>query len=407
MICRAETVGVFQIESRAQMSMLPRLRPRSFYDLVIEVAIVRPGPDPGRYGASLPAAPRRPARRQLSRARRSRPYCSEHSACRSSRSRSCRSRSSPRISRPARPMACAGRWRPGNAAAASSPTASDCCPAWRSNGYPPRIRRADLQADPGIRRIRFSRIARRFLRTADLHFLLAQVPRAGSLRRGAHQQPADGLLLSGADHAGARRSGVTVLPVDVSGQRVGLHAGARDGTAAARPAGAAAGTAAGARPGASADAERIVESAAHGPFRSIDELAAACAAVAPLDAGPGSRRRAAAAERAPPRGQLAARWAWNGCPGLIAELIGRANHRRRCRCPPRAQEILADYRHLGLTTGPPSARAAAPGAGAQGFSQQQRSAAARRWQQRAGRRLGHAHAAAGDRLGRGVRLARG
>src|SRR5207237_725761 len=48
MICRADTVGVFQIESRAQMSMLPRLRPRCFYDLVIEVAIVRPGPIQGK-----------------------------------------------------------------------------------------------------------------------------------------------------------------------------------------------------------------------------------------------------------------------------------------------------------------------------------------------------------------------
>lgn len=47
MICRADTIGVFQIESRAQMSMLPRLRPRCFYDLVIEVAIVRPGPIQG------------------------------------------------------------------------------------------------------------------------------------------------------------------------------------------------------------------------------------------------------------------------------------------------------------------------------------------------------------------------
>jgi error-prone DNA polymerase len=47
MICRADTVGVFQIESRAQMSMLPRLKPRIFYDLVIEVAIVRPGPIQG------------------------------------------------------------------------------------------------------------------------------------------------------------------------------------------------------------------------------------------------------------------------------------------------------------------------------------------------------------------------
>lgn len=47
MICRADTIGVFQIESRAQMSMLPRLRPREFYDLVIETAIVRPGPIQG------------------------------------------------------------------------------------------------------------------------------------------------------------------------------------------------------------------------------------------------------------------------------------------------------------------------------------------------------------------------
>ena len=43
MICKADTVGTFQIESRAQMSMLPRLQPRTFYDLVVEVAIVRPG----------------------------------------------------------------------------------------------------------------------------------------------------------------------------------------------------------------------------------------------------------------------------------------------------------------------------------------------------------------------------
>ncbi|MGZ3944424.1 MAG: error-prone DNA polymerase [Mucilaginibacter sp.] len=47
MICEADTLGVFQIESRAQMSMLPRLKPRVFYDLVIEVAIVRPGPIQG------------------------------------------------------------------------------------------------------------------------------------------------------------------------------------------------------------------------------------------------------------------------------------------------------------------------------------------------------------------------
>jgi error-prone DNA polymerase len=47
MLCKADSIGVFQVESRAQMTMLPRLRPREFYDLVIEVAIVRPGPIQG------------------------------------------------------------------------------------------------------------------------------------------------------------------------------------------------------------------------------------------------------------------------------------------------------------------------------------------------------------------------
>jgi len=48
MLCRADSLGVFQVESRAQMAMLPRMRPREFYDLVVEVAIVRPGPIQGK-----------------------------------------------------------------------------------------------------------------------------------------------------------------------------------------------------------------------------------------------------------------------------------------------------------------------------------------------------------------------
>ncbi|WP_372661326.1 error-prone DNA polymerase, partial [Hydrogenophaga sp.] len=64
MICAADTVGVFQIESRAQMSMLPRLRPRCFYDLVIEVALVRPGPIQG--GAVHPYLNRRQGKEPVS-----------------------------------------------------------------------------------------------------------------------------------------------------------------------------------------------------------------------------------------------------------------------------------------------------------------------------------------------------
>ena len=63
--CRADTVGVFQIESRAQMSMLPRLKPREFYDLVVEVALVRPGPIQG--GMIHPYLRRRAAKRRVKR----------------------------------------------------------------------------------------------------------------------------------------------------------------------------------------------------------------------------------------------------------------------------------------------------------------------------------------------------
>ena len=59
MIRKADTLGTFQIESRAQMSMLPRLKPRTYYDLVVQVAIVRPRPDPRRHGASISPPPRR------------------------------------------------------------------------------------------------------------------------------------------------------------------------------------------------------------------------------------------------------------------------------------------------------------------------------------------------------------
>ena len=55
MISGADTIGVFQIESRAQMAMLPRLRPKTFYDLVIR-SPSSAGTDPGRHGASLPAS---------------------------------------------------------------------------------------------------------------------------------------------------------------------------------------------------------------------------------------------------------------------------------------------------------------------------------------------------------------
>src|SRR5580692_9073746 len=58
MLCQADSVGVFQVESRAQMSMLPRPKPREYYDLVVEVAIVRRGPIQGGMVHAGGAGPR-------------------------------------------------------------------------------------------------------------------------------------------------------------------------------------------------------------------------------------------------------------------------------------------------------------------------------------------------------------
>ena len=87
MICHADTVGVFQIESRAQMAMLPRLKPRNYYDLVIEVAIVRPGPIQG--GMVHPYLKRRQTTcaGELSQAGSAKACWNARSACRFSRSR--------------------------------------------------------------------------------------------------------------------------------------------------------------------------------------------------------------------------------------------------------------------------------------------------------------------------------
>jgi error-prone DNA polymerase len=74
MLCEADTVGVFQVESRAQMATLPRLRPREFYDLVVEVALIRPGPIQGgsvhpymrrRHGDEVPYLPHESMRQAL------------------------------------------------------------------------------------------------------------------------------------------------------------------------------------------------------------------------------------------------------------------------------------------------------------------------------------------------------
>ena len=138
MLRRADSLGVFQVESRAQMNMLPRLRPERFYDLVIEVAIVRPGPIQGdmvhpylrrKWGEEPVALPLPRARAWPGRTSWSGCWA-RPSACRCSRSRRCGWRSSPPASRRRRPTSCAGPWRPSSCRAASPATRSGWSRAW-------------------------------------------------------------------------------------------------------------------------------------------------------------------------------------------------------------------------------------------------------------------------------------
>ena len=88
MLRTADTVGVFQVESRAQMASLPRHRPTRFYDLVIQIAIIRPGPIVGRHGEPVLRAAHGPPAGDLPAPEPRSRSSSARSACRSSRSRS-------------------------------------------------------------------------------------------------------------------------------------------------------------------------------------------------------------------------------------------------------------------------------------------------------------------------------
>ena len=193
MICEADTVGVFQIESRAQMSMLPRMKPRVFYDLVIEVAVVRPGPIQGgmvhpylrrRQGLEQPDYPKEEIKGALER-----------------------TLGVPIFQEQVMQVAIlAAGFTPGEADQLRRAMA-----AWKrkggleqyynrivggmlERGYTAGICRIDFRADPGLWRIRLSGIARGQLCAAGLRQFLDEVPRTGRLSVRAVKQPADGFL---------------------------------------------------------------------------------------------------------------------------------------------------------------------------------------------------------------------
>ena len=223
MICRGDTVGVFQIESRAQMAMLPRLKPRTYYDLVIEVSIVRPGTDHWRHGPSLPAPPlgrgagdlSPPVPRAGAEAKtlgvplfqeqviRLAMVAADYTPGEADQLR--------------RDMAAWRRSRTHRAAPRAAGAADD------RQGHPARVRRTGLRADSRFWRVRLPRKPRRQLRPDRLRHRLDEAPPSRGLRVLVAQRPTDGVLLR------RRRSwrtpngamGSRVRPVDISRQRLG------------------------------------------------------------------------------------------------------------------------------------------------------------------------------------------
>ena len=141
MIRKADTLGTFQIESRAQMSMLPRLKPRTYYDLVVQVAIVRPGPIQGDMVHPYLAPARRQGTGALPEARtgegaRQDPRCAALPGAGDAGGDRMR-RFHPRRGRPA----CASRWRPSSTPAASHPSRRSSLTAWSPTATSPSLPR--------------------------------------------------------------------------------------------------------------------------------------------------------------------------------------------------------------------------------------------------------------------------
>ncbi len=225
MIQRADTIGVFQIESRAQMSMLPRLKPESFYDLVIEVAIVRPGPIQGDmvHPYSAPAAGPRGGVLSLEGAGGGVEQDARRAAVPGAgdEDRHCRGRVHALGSR-----SIAARDGDVPPRRNDSDVSGEDGRGHGGQGLRSRLRRALLPPDRGVRRIWLSREPRGELCASGLCLVLDEVPLSGRFRRGDAELPAARLLC--ARPARARRA--RAWGRSARGRRepvgLGLHAGA-------------------------------------------------------------------------------------------------------------------------------------------------------------------------------------
>jgi len=342
MICRAETVGVFQIESRAQMSMLPRLRPRCFYDLVIEVAIVRPGPIQGDM--VHPYLQRRENPHTVT-------YPSE-----ALKSVLQRTLGVPIFQEQVMQIAIvAAGFTPGEADGLRRAMA-----AWKRRGglTPYRERLLSGMAHNGYPSEFAEQIYKQILGFGEYGFPESHAASFALLTYiscwlKCHEPAAFAAALINSQPMGfyapaqitqeLRRGGVTVLPVDVTVslwhctlERRTQGPALRLGLCLVRT-----------LPG--ADAERIVAARAERPFSDIDELSAR----AQLSRRAVQALAAAGALSALSVHRHEAHWRALGVerlPGLVEGLSAREAPAALPE-PTESQNILADYRHLGLTIG--------------------------------------------------------
>ncbi len=242
MLCRADSIGVFQVESRAQMNMLPRLKPRTFYDLVIEVAIVRPGPiqgdmvhpylrrrsgvEPEIYPAPAPEHGPADELRQILGKTKGVPLFQEQAM---------------RIAMDAAKFsdgevnelrkAMATFRRRGTIGLLEEKMVSQMV----ARGYDAQLRRTLLQPDQGLWRIRLSRKPRGELCPSRLCLRLAQVPLSGSLRLRALECPADGVLCARPNRARCARTRCGGARRRHRLERLGFDARTHKGRARAAP----------------------------------------------------------------------------------------------------------------------------------------------------------------------------
>ena len=202
MLCRADSVGVFQVESRAQMATLPRLRPRCFYDLVVEVALIRPGPIQGnsvhpyirRRKGEEPVTYLHPLLEPALRKTLGVPLFQEQLMQMAIDVAGLHARPRPTSSvRPWRPSGRCGAW----------PRLRERFDAGLAErGITGETAGRDLGEAGRLRQLRVPGVALGELRLPRVLLVMAQVPLPGRVLRRAAQRPTHGLLLATVAHPG-------------------------------------------------------------------------------------------------------------------------------------------------------------------------------------------------------------